>query len=99
MHYKASTYVCDDTTAIRAISHENSYEVTWNLFEYGMMPINNEHIYIPAFRFECINRNDILKQIFEDLVERVIAEVIIDSNRLFYVKLKANWRDLCEGTE
>lgn len=103
MTYRASNYVCDDTIAIRAYSDIGECEcsVTINLSDYGLRPENNEHIYIPAYKIEEYSEA-VMKQIMEDLVEEVKKEVYIGYNnscKCLYVKLKRNWRDLCDVTD
>ncbi|MBP5432205.1 hypothetical protein [Ruminococcus sp.] len=98
MYYVASTYVCDDTTAIRAYSDSGECEctVTINLIDYGLRPENNEHVYIPAYKIQEYSQ-EIFNQILSDLVEEVKDEVFIGHNnscKCLYVKLKENWRDL-----
>lgn len=100
MKYIASTYVCDDTTAIRVFSDIGECEcsATINLSDYGLRPENNEHVYIPAYKIQEYS-NEIFNQILSDLVEEVKDEVYIGYNnscKCLYVKLKENWRDLVE---
>ena len=103
MIYRASHYVCDDTTAIMAFSDigEAECSVSINLSDYGIRPENNEHIYIPAYKIEPYSK-EIFNQIINDLVEEVKQEIFIgykDSCKCLYVKLKENWRELCEGND
>ena len=45
---------------------------------------------------------EIFNQIISDLVEEIKQEIYIgynDSCKCLYVKLKENWRDLCEGDD
>lgn len=99
MNYRASNYVFDDTTAIMAYSDigEPECNVSINLSDYGLRPENNEHIYIPAYKIEEYS-NDVFNQILSDLVEEIKKEVYIGYNnscKCLYVKLKSNWREIC----
>ena len=100
MIYKASNYIFDDTTAIMAFSDigEPECSVSINLSDYGMIPENNEHIYIPYYKISEFIM-DIMNRIILDLVEEIKEEVFIGYNnscKCLYVKLKVNWRDLME---
>ena len=103
MIYRAANYVCDDTTAIMAYSdiREPECSVTINLSDYNMEPENNEHIFIPEYKIKPYSE-EIFNQIISDLVEEIKKEVYIGYNgscKCLYVKLKENWRDLCEGSD
>ena len=103
MIYRASHYVCDDTVAITAFSDigEPECSVTINLSEYGLTPENNEHVFIPYYKIAAYDK-DVLMRIIKDLVEDIKDVVFIGYHnkcRCLYVKLKSNWRDLCEGDD
>lgn len=101
MYYRVSRYCCDNSTAIMAFNDMGEAEcsVTINLSDYGLKPESDDHIYIPYYKIGEYSM-ELMNQIITDLVDEVKQEVFIgykNSCKCLYVKLKSNWKDICEN--
>lgn len=78
---------------------EAECSVTINLSDYGLKPESDDHIYIPYYKIGEYSM-ELMNQIITDLVDEVKQEVFIgykNSCKCLYVKLKSNWKDICEN--
>lgn len=103
MYYRVSRYCFDNSTAIRAFNDmgEPECSVTINLSDYGLKPENDDHIFIPYYKISEYSM-ELMNQIITDLVGEVKQEVFIGykhSCKCLYVKLKDNWKDICENCD
>ena len=92
--YKRSEYVADGSTAIMAYDEDGfPYgDVTVCLVEYGMVPPNENYIFVPKYKIT----NEFYKVLSRDLFKEVISEIPIGFGKGELVKLKDNWKELCE---
>lgn len=98
MKYTRSFYVSNGTTAIEMWSDNGEpwATVTVNLQDYGMIPEDENHIYIPAYKLNV----DLVEQITKDLVEEVVCTEYIGYNgdcKVLYARLRPDWKEICEG--
>lgn len=93
LYYEKAKYAVDDTLAIQTWCNDEGYfepygRVTVNLSEYGMKP-EEGYIFIPTYNMTY----DFYRQVYEDIIEEVIAPVRIGFGEGVYAKLKENWED------
>lgn len=97
MKYIESRYIFDGMTAIQMLTDEGEpwCTVSVNLSDYGLVPQDSDHIFIPLYKFD----DKTVQTILNDLVAEVEKEVSIGYNescKCAYVRLKDDWRERCE---
>lgn len=74
-------------------------DVSVNLSAYGLTPRDENHIFIPKYRFDM----DTADIIADDIVEELVEELDIgDFDRpciVWHVRLKENWREMRKDSE
>ena len=93
LKYYKSTYVSPETTYIEAWKDGEPYcDVTVNLASYGILPDEKDVVFIPAYK---LNEEE-LNQVEKDLVDKVLDEVKIGpfKSLCLKVKLKPNWKEM-----
>ena len=83
------------TTAIEAVeaaTGEPYATVSVNLEGYGMLPKDENHIFVPTYNFS----KEFLETLMEDLIKKVVREVPIGYGSGLEVELKDNWKEICQ---
>lgn len=94
MRYEKSKYCADNSTAIRAINSigECEFVATVCLVDYGLIPQDEFHAYIPAYKL----RKECLDKILSDIVEEIEKKEYVGYNNsceCWYVKLKKTFHE------